>query len=202
MSPIGEKKGRALAPGLSDHKQGMSIAVAKKKSTKKPTPIKAKSKYAPLKKAAAHCGVTIQTFTGYVDRYPDLPIVRRGSEKHPWEIDLKALDEWRDKTGKLKPTPAAGEGGSVNKKSQLQEALLEIEVQKLRGELLNRAEVTTHLRTKFAQFAKFLDLLPSMAGRAAGCTPEQIEILRDKFEEGRKALIRDDWGFFVAPDSV
>lgn len=173
---------------------------------KKPSAVK--KKYANLRDAAGHCGCTPPTLRNYISKYPDLPVHKRGVGREGWQIDLEKLDAWRKKTGLLcENIRLPGDVGTTRKikqserKSKIQTDLLELELKKKMGELVDRQQVVSHLSTKLAQFGKRMDLLPAMIGRKCTLAPAVIEEIRKYLNDAREALIREDNNFWEKPAS-
>ena len=81
-----------------------------------------------------------------------------------------------------------------NKKSDVQTALLQLELDKKRGRLVDRDEVVMEFAPKIARLAKGLELFPNLFGKRFGLDDEQIRQMRDYMDELRAALTRDDGG--------
>lgn len=171
--------------------------------------------YATMEEAGIHCGVSDTTIRDYVKRYPDLPVHRKGTggKKNGYQFDLDDLDRWREKNNLLNWSPRmlAGEGAqsqnndpnmpqrptsTKDRRALIQTELLQIELDKEKGLLVDRAEVIKACSTIFARLARQLDLIPGSIGRELSLVPELVELLRDKLDKARIAICKNDKGFW------
>jgi hypothetical protein len=83
---------------------------------------------------------------------------------------------------------------SKNKKSDVQTALLQLELDKRRGKLIDRDEVIAEFAPKISRLAKGLELFANKFGKKFNLTDPQIREVRDYVDELRLDLTRDDGG--------
>jgi len=159
-------------------------------------------KYATLREAAAHCGVSDPTLSNYINRHPDLPVVSRSTGKEGYKIDLIELDAWRERTGKLnwRPPTLRGENSpgisDTNRKAKIEADLLQLKYDTAIGKVVDRQEVVKMLSTRMAQFGKRIDAIPAIISRKCAATPEMVETIRKLLDEARYALSINDNGYF------
>lgn len=163
-----------------------------------------------LEEAALHCKVTARTLKLYMEKYPDLvasAVKARGTghKSNGWQIDLVALDTWRRKTGFLVTDDIGpmGEFGTTRRRipeterrARLQSEMLEMEIAQKRGNLIDKTEVISKMRTAFARLAKRLDLLPNIVGRKCELSPEVVEVMRNELDGARRSLALDSDEYF------
>lgn len=89
------------------------------------------------------------------------------------------------------------EQGMRESKSKVQTELLQLELDKKRGLLVDREEVVAVFSYKMARFAKQHELIPNLIGKKMGLSDETIRLLRDHLDEARRALLKDDEGYFA-----
>lgn len=87
-------------------------------------------------------------------------------------------------------------------KSTVQTALLQLELDKKRGLLVDREEVVTFFSMKMATLAKQLELLPNLIGKKMGLNDETIRLFRDHLDEARHAMAADNKGYFANTDQA
>lgn len=161
------------------------------------------SRIVSLEAAALHCKVTGRTMKLYFEKYFDLAasaIVSRGAKGvDSWQIDLEALDRWRHQTGYLVHDDGElGENGptrrrvsSTERRAALQADMLEMRIARDRGEVLDKTEVYSKLRTAFAHVAKGLDNMPQKLGAVCNLPGDVIEKMRDQLDLIRRALVME-----------
>lgn len=79
-------------------------------------------------------------------------------------------------------------------KADVQTALLQLELDRKRGRLVDRDEVIAEFAPKISRLAKGLELFPNRFGRKFNLTDAQIREVREYFDELRLALTRDEGG--------
>jgi hypothetical protein len=194
---------------VSEKKKLKSVKKDRKDSKKKSP---AKNKYVTLREAAEHCRVGHNTFRNYIDRYPDMPIHRRGVGRDGYQIDLKELDKWREENNLLNFKPRilsarTGEGkqgdlpglSDERRKQKLEADLLQLKYDREMEKVVDRDEIIKFLSTRISQLAKRLDAMPTIIGKKAGLAPEVVEKIRRYADDCRFAMITDDNGYFSAP---
>ena len=159
------------------------------------------TKIASLEAAAMHCRCTGRTMKLYFEKYSDLAerAIKSRGMKGPdsWQIDLNELDRWRQETGFLvfDDESVGGTGplrrniSATEKRAGLQAEKLEMEIARIRGEVLDKTEVVSKLRTAFAQLAKGLDNMPAKLGATCNLPGDVIEKMRDQLDTMRRALV-------------
>lgn len=181
---------------------------------------KSTKKYSTIEDAAAHCGVRAATFREYMKRYSDFPVHSKGGggPGRGYEIDLDDLDRWREQYNRLNWTPPHFTGeppledgvpiqrpvAIKDRKAAIQTDLLQIELDKERGLLIDRAEVVKAFSTIVARVAKQMDMMPGHIGRELNWPAEAVELLRTQIDKCRVAIAKNDQGFWdaVARESV
>lgn len=180
--------------------------MAGKKTTKTNAKPKAK-RYVNIDEAAKYCGVTGQAVRKHIIADHGFPVESKGSggKWGGYKIDIEKLDEWRknnnllnwtgprfagqqnppaDQTDPLTTRPLA----MKDRKNQIQTDLLQLELDKAQGLLIDRAEVTKTFSTILARVAKLLDLFPAAFGRKMNFDAGTVEEIR-KFHDSMRNLI-------------
>lgn len=80
------------------------------------------------------------------------------------------------------------ERAGKNNKSEVQTALLQLELDKKRGNLVQRDDVINHFAPRIAMLAKSLEMIPNSIGKRHGLSDEAIRDLRDDFDRIRETL--------------
>ncbi len=83
---------------------------------------------------------------------------------------------------------------SKTNKSDVQTQLLQLELDKRRGRLIDRDEVIAEFAPKISRLAKGLELFPNQFGKKFNLNDEQIRQVRDYVDQLRMDLTRDTGG--------
>lgn len=165
-----------------------------------------------MSKASKNYGVNRDTIRATIAKYDHFPIIKDGKFL---KFDLDAIDEWlgqndwwrgtREQQSPDEDVPdiikkLRGAQNQKEGKTQVQTELLQLELDKKRGLLVEREAVVAVFSYKMARFAKQHELIPNLVGKKTGMTDAQIRLLRDHLDEARKALLKDDEGFFEQMD--
>lgn len=136
-------------------------------------------------------GMSLPTLRGYLQKYPDFPVERRGDKGDPYAFDFDAVRVWLDRhdAGKKEAeearreqlellgaeiygaSPAAAEGKVLTpaERKTLAEAVRAEDYNRVkRGELLERREIAYQLRQAFAKMQKGLRRIPHDFARETG----------------------------------
>ena len=142
----------------------------------------------------------------YLSRYPDFPVVSRGIGREGYKFDIEAVNEWRNRTGLLGIRSATLGTDEAARKREYRESrerlenvktqLLQLELDKKRGYLVDRDDVISEFAPKVVRLANQLEMLPRMLGKKFGLSNEMILCVRDYLDQARLAFVRDDTGFF------
>ena len=73
-------------------------------------------------------------------------------------------------------------------KAQVQTALLQLELDKKRGQLCNRDDVISHFAPRIAMLAKGLEMIPNLVGKKLGLSDAVIREMRDQIDRHRENL--------------
>jgi hypothetical protein len=85
-------------------------------------------------------------------------------------------------------------------KSQVQTALLQLELDKKRGRLVDRDDVINELAPVVVALAKQLEMLPNLIGKKFGYTDEAIRFLRDYLDQARAGFLRSAMAGVLSDD--
>lgn len=91
--------------------------------------------------------------------------------------------------------------GKTNK-NDVQTALLQLELDKKRGRLVDRDDVINELSPVVAALAKQIEMWPNQIGKKLGFTDEAIRVFRDHMDEARATFLRNALAGVLNPEFV
>ena len=106
-------------------------------------------------------------------------------------------DEKVDSISKLKDTMQ-----KRNAKAEVQTALLQLELDKKRGRLVDRDDVVNEFAPIIATLAKGLEIMPNLIGKRHGLTDACIRDIRDHIDQLREGLVRSAKNGILSDDFV
>lgn len=163
-----------------------------------------------LARQVLHC--SLPTLNDLLERYPDFPIERKGSNGVEWQFDpakavafLKGVEEAERRASderaelfkqfSLPVDEIAGDearGLSPTQRYQLAKARgAETELARKSGFLLETAETRQALQTALGRLGKSLDALPGQIGRSHNLPDEVVRAIRNRIDEFRQTLVGD-----------
>jgi len=176
-----------------------------------------------LLEASDRYGVDRKTIRATVARYIDFPRVKTGGTKHGWEFNWEHVDEWLKKNtwyrGERQPTASALKRQinvgtkeddlplsaqkiredllSRDNKGVVQTKLLQLELDKKMGVLVEREDIIGRMSVLVARLAKQLDMMPNLIGKKMGLPDDVIRMLRDNMDQARSAFVNDSEAIFA-----
>lgn len=153
-----------------------------------------------LSEAARLLGISVPAFKGWLEKYDDLPVQRRGTNGQPYEFDVRALAEWRkDRDAEL----AASAVERANEIDQMRMDLFGVEAQaettgrtakelleeiqtqnaidnlgQRRGELVRVADVQACIENAFVALRGKIMAIPDTVGRELDLDRADREAIR------------------------
>lgn len=91
--------------------------------------------------------------------------------------------------------------GKTNK-NEVQTALLQLELDKRRGRLVDRDDVINELSPVVAALAKQIEMWPNQIGKKLGFSDEAIRTFRDHVDEARATFLRNALAGVLNPEFV
>lgn len=159
---------------------------------------------------------SLPTLNELIERYPDFPIERKGSNGVEWEFDAdgvvaflaakreaeaRASDERNTLFAqfKLPIDEVAGEGAAeLSPAQRAQLATARLKERKLAveaGMLVSVAEVRQSLHVALARFGKFLDVLPKQVGTQHNLPEEVQRSMRGRLDDERRRFVAEIQAF-------
>lgn len=161
-----------------------------------------------------HLGCSKPTIDALIDRYPEFPIVARGSNGLAWRFDLAAVtaflqarraEEARTEAARneqlaeqlaqltlpgLGPEPEERGYSPREKKTEIEAELLRDKLARDRGELVPAAEVSAALKAAFALLGSRLEVIVPQVAADHHLPPVVTAALVARFEVARADLVR------------
>ncbi len=165
---------------------------------------------------------SLPTLDDMLERWPDFPILRRGSNGVEWEFDAHKVVAFirgkREESEREKERSAeffqqfslpiddiAGDAKEMTPAQRVQLAQARIKERELAiesGLLVNTAELRQDLTALFARLGKFLDQLPARVARDHNLPDEVIRAMRSNIDEQRRVFVRDMQRIFTGDDTT
>lgn len=179
-----------------------------------------------LLQLSEHFGVDRSTIRATVARHVDFPRMKVGGTKNGWSFNLIDVEKWlemntwyrgtRDpsiralrrainggKEGDEIPLSAAKIRDDLlqrDTKNSIQTKLLQLELDKKNGVLVNREEIVGRMSIIVSRLAKQLEMVPNLIGKRTGATDEQIKLWRDHLDMVRNAFVNDSKTVFATDE--
>jgi len=161
------------------------------------------------KRELAVClGVSLPTVSAWIDRYPDFPIVERGTNGREWRFDVEAVrgfmrrreeEEERAETARAEqirqvslPTTDPGDiaGNDVLTLDQIRAIRATDELRRSRGFLVSVPELRQAMTAAIARWSAAELSVLQQAGRDLALPEPVVRALQDRFADARRQFVR------------
>jgi hypothetical protein len=150
-----------------------------------------------LRDLAGFLGISIPTLTSEIRADPKFPVRKRGGRGVAWVFDFARVAEFR-KQRVVAKAALPHVATIAERRAEAQAALAELELQKLRGLVIDREQVLATMSGAYAKLAKAHDRFARSTGVELNWSGETIAFVRARLDEMRRQFVRDA-GEYVDP---